>query len=65
MFKKRCLLLLSFWVKDAKVDFFQKKWGLSVFFYKIEAYFVTIWSTRLEKHQANEIELRVEFLRIL
>ena len=63
------LLLQNFWVKNTKIDFLKKKMFLNVvfffFFYKIEVYVVTNWSTRLKKHQTIEILLMVDFYSFL
>ena len=53
---------LSFWVKNAKIDFLKK--GFECSFYRIEMQVVTKWCSRLEKHQTLETLLRVNFLHI-
>ena len=48
VFWKIFLLLQSFWVKNAKIEFFKEKNGFERSFYNIEVWVVTNWSTRLE-----------------
>ena len=61
-----CLLLQSFWVKNAKNRRYRRKRGFDCsFFYEIEVQVVTSGSTRLEKQQTIEILLRVDFYAFL
>ena len=64
VFRGSCFSLHSFKVKNAKIDFFGEKKYFECIFDRFEVQVVTVWSSRLEKHQTLAFLLMVEFLRI-
>ena len=51
VFRKKILLLLRFWVKNAKNTVFEDKWFWSKVFSQIKMQAATNWFSHLKKHQ--------------
>ena len=65
VFRNCCLSLHSFWVKNAKIPFFEEKGILSVVFIELKGRWLPTGLAHLKKtHQTSVFFLRVDFLRI-
>ena len=61
LFRNSFLLLQSFWVKNAKIDFFKEKMVLSVVFIKLKCRWLQTDLSDLKHNKAIEFLLMVGF----